>query len=123
MSPLTDSDAGLAYADDYDEDTPVVLPVYGSQAHYLVQTRPGSQVSKYVIPGAIIFRMGRNHAIHSTTRYEASGTFMPIEIPPEETIFSLSLEVLESTKSWKVGKTYANAVPRKKIRRWGSVAW
>ena len=29
------------------------------------------------------------------------------DIPPEETILALGREVLESTKSWKVGKTYA----------------
>jgi hypothetical protein len=29
------------------------------------------------------------------------------EIPPEETILALAREVLESTKSWKAGKTFA----------------
>ncbi|KAJ8597863.1 hypothetical protein M405DRAFT_541 [Rhizopogon salebrosus TDB-379] len=31
----------------------------------------------------------------------------PAEIPSEETILALGHEVLESTKSWKVGKTYS----------------
>ncbi|OAX36595.1 hypothetical protein K503DRAFT_288320 [Rhizopogon vinicolor AM-OR11-026] len=68
MSPSTGSDAWLAYADDYDEDTPVVMPLdirkssalsgtdkvkFLRVAHYCVGSR---RSSLYVIPDAIIAR-------------------------------------------------------------------
>ncbi|OAX38828.1 hypothetical protein K503DRAFT_800150 [Rhizopogon vinicolor AM-OR11-026] len=46
-SPSTDSDAGLAYADDSDDDTLVVIPhhMYASQAHYLKQPSGNASTS------------------------------------------------------------------------------